>query len=266
MYKKNICKFPIPEKESGLTVHRFVLESNPESVTESLTLDCNRIILINKGDGKFIINGKDLPFVGGMLIFTFSGEELLVKPNCGCTYTYIDFSGTRGDELLRRFEINKINRAFSGFDGLIPLWNESLSRADANNVDLAAESILLYTFSRITSKCSEDISLINSVVQILDENFADPTLQVTDIAKELSYNPKYISHLFKGKMGLSYTEYLKSLRIKHAISLFDRGLDSIKNVAFLSGYSDPLYFSSVFKKTLGVSPKEYIVSLKNKRS
>ena len=63
-------------------------------------------------------------------------------------------------------------------------------------------------------------------------------------------------------MGTSYTEYLRMLRLKYAVSLLDHGLDSIKNVALLSGFSDPLYFSTVFKQALGVSPKEYVDKLK----
>jgi YesN/AraC family two-component response regulator len=51
--------------------------------------------------------------------------------------------------------------------------------------------------------------------------------------------------------------------MKYATMLFDRGLDSVKNVAQLSGYSDPFYFSNVFKKSVGVSPKEYILSVNN---
>ena len=68
----------------------------------------------------------------------------------------------------------------------------------------------------------------------------------------------YLSHLFKQKMNVGFSEYLRTLRINYAITLFDNGLDSIKNVALLSGFSDPLYFSSVFKKTVGKSPKDYI--------
>ena len=56
---------------------------------------------------------------------------------------------------------------------------------------------------------------------------------------------------------MGYSEYVRSLRIKYAVSLFDHGIDSVKNVALLSGFTDPLYFSTVFKKCLGVSPKEY---------
>ena len=123
-----------------------------------------------------------------------------------------------------------------------------------------AESTLLYTFSRLTANYSDDISLVNNVLQIIEESFSDPNLSIGEIARELSYNPKYLSHLFLKKVGVPYSDYLKNIRLKHAISLFDRGLDSIKNVAFLSGYNDPLYFSTVFKKTVGISPKEYILS------
>jgi AraC-like DNA-binding protein len=42
------------------------------------------------------------------------------------------------------------------------------------------------------------------------------------------------------------------------VSLLEHGIDSVKNVALLSGFSDPLYFSTVFKKDIGISPKEYM--------
>ena len=57
---------------------------------------------------------------------------------------------------------------------------------------------------------------------------------------------------------MGYADYLKTVRMKYAISLFENGLDSIKNVALLSGFTDPLYFSTVFKNKIGVPPKMYI--------
>ena len=62
-------------------------------------------------------------------------------------------------------------------------------------------------------------------------------------------------------MGIGYSEYLRSVRLKYAITLLDHGIDSVKNVALLSGFTDPLYFSNAFKKEIGVSPKEFIIKL-----
>ena len=63
---------------------------------------------------------------------------------------------------------------------------------------------------------------------------------------------------------MGFNEYLKNIRIKHATFLFAHGINSVKNVAHLSGFSDPFYFSSVFKKEMGVSPKEYKDKIKQK--
>jgi two-component system response regulator YesN len=69
-------------------------------------------------------------------------------------------------------------------------------------------------------------------------------------------------------MQVSYSEYLRSIRFKYSISLFELGLSSVKNVALLSGFTDPLYFSNAFKKEVGISPKEFIqrISQKNGNS
>ena len=162
--------------------------------------------------------------------------------------------------LLRRFEIDQCNRSFAGFDGLIPLWKESLARASEQTIDLAAESMLLYTFSRLSVIGVERNDPIKQVIRITEEQFKDPSLSLAAVAEELSYNPKYLSSAFKKKVGLGYSEYLSSVRVKYAVSHFDHGIDSVKNVALLSGFSDPLYFSSVFKSKIGSSPTDYIKS------
>ncbi len=257
MKNKNICKF-IPTKEhDSLEIKCFILESNLETMSKSTYLDSHKAILVKQGTGTFVFENERLCACTGMLLFGFDGEKFHVEDVEMCEYMYINFCGTRSENLFRRFGINRINRIFSNFDGLIPLWHDSLSRASEENIDLASESILLYTFSRLVASSAEKSNLVNTIVEMTEENFVDPSLSITSIAGELSYNPKYLSHLFKEKMGMRYSEYLRMHRIKYAVSLFDRGLDSVKNIAYLSGFEDPLYFSTVFKKVVGVSPKEY---------
>ncbi len=258
MPSSNICKFPTQVFPDTLSVACFVLETNTDTMKKESVLNHHRMILIVNGAGCFCLDKKRLPFHTGSLIFAFENEHCIVEPTEESAFIYIDFHGRRADELLRRFDINQSNRSFDGFDGLIPFWSESLSRASEQTIDLAAESILLYTFSRFLCDSSERSSLINKIVAITEEQFTDPNLSIAEIATDLSYNSKYLSHLFKEKMGVTYSEYLRSLRIKYAISLFNHGIDSIKNVALLSGFSDPLYFSNVFKSEIGTSPKEYI--------
>ena len=255
----NICKFISPAISDTLTVSCFVLESDPFVMKNEYVLKENRAILVINGSGEFAFDGKKLAFSVGTLAFGFKNESFSVPfASDGTQYIYISFDGGRAEELFRRFDIQAANRAFNGFDGLIPLWSESLSRASELTVDLASESILLYTFSRLYEGVTPRNGIVEKMLKLTEERFTDPMLSLSVLAEELSYNSKYLSHVFKEKMGIGYSEYLRETRIKFARSLLDRGLDSVKNVALLSGFNDPLYFSSVFKKTMGVSPAAYV--------
>jgi len=258
MKNKNICKFIQSSTFDKLETHRFIFETDESTIKQPQKLVHNRMFLITTGSGVFKFDKSLFPFHPGSLILGFRDETVIVDYENKCEYLYIDFSGERSQELFHRFGINKVNRVFDNFDSLIPLWHDSLSRASEMNIELATEGILLYTFSRMKTDSSKKNNLITKILEISEENFANQNLSLLSISEELGYNSKYISHFFKEKMGIGYSEYLKNLRIKYSVSLFDHGIDSVKNVAFLSGFSDPLYFSTVFKKSVGCSPKEYI--------
>lgn len=254
----NICKFAVLPQLDTLSVICFIQESNPETISCNVRLDAHRAILVAEGSGDFLFDGIRTPFHSGMLVFGFKGEHFTTRATENCTFLYISFDGTRADELFRRFEIAKYNRSFDGQDNLCPLWRESLSRAADDTIDLAAESMLLHAFTRISSRQSAQSGLISDILKISDSNFHNPNLTLNAIAEDLGYNPKYLSSVFRKKMGVTYSDYLKSLRIKYAVTLFDHGIYSVKNVALLSGFSDPLYFSTVFKQNIGVAPKDYV--------
>lgn len=261
MLIKNICKFPIANVSNELSVSCFVFEANKETMRTRVTLQGNKMVLIEQGNGTFLFDDTLCEFTTGTLLFGFDGETFALQSGENVRYLYIDFHGARANELCRRFGIYPFARKAENFHGLIPFWKESLSSANQNTIDIAAESVLLYTFSRLSADFTTQNGTLQKIVEYTEEYFRDPELSLTSIAKEVGYNAKYLSHFFKEKMQISYSEYLRALRFKYAISLFEHGIDSIKNVAYLSGFSDPLYFSTAFKKTIGVSPKEYVAKL-----
>jgi AraC-like DNA-binding protein len=260
MLHQNICKFPAPSYSDMLCIRAFVLESKADVMQHPRVLSCHRAMLMLQGDARATVGGREYFLKGGTLLFAFCGEQIVLCDPRDVICVYVDFDGTRAEELFLRFGIGAKNRFFEGQDHLIPLWRESVARATDETVDLAAESVLLYAFSRLFAVAERQDPLLARIIKRSESGFADPTLSLSVIARELSYNDKYLSHYFKEKMKIGYAEYLRTLRMKYAISLFDHGLDSIKNVAILSGFADPLYFSSVFKKAVGLSPKEYIAS------
>lgn len=257
MKNNNICKFTNPSVLERITTSCFVLEANPETMKKNKRLTMHRAILVKTGEGKFKFDNFVIPFSHGSLVFGFEGELFSVETDVPCEYMYIDFEGSRSEKLFHRFGINKAFRSFSDFDSIVLFWYESLCRASEQTIELAAESMLLYAFSRISYSDIKQNNILRKITEITEEQFTNSELSISSLAKELGYNSKYLSHIFKKKMGIGYSEYLRAQRIKYAVILFDHGIESVKNVAVLSGFTDPLYFSAVFKKIVGISPTEY---------
>ena len=260
MKTQNICKFPITSAAEALNTHCFVFESNAKNLEEPRRLSRHRLLLVASGQGRVSIHHATFPLQMGSLCFFFEGELVSLTESTDFTCLYVDFDGIRGVDLLRRFGIHQERRCFDGFGGMIPLWKETLSRSAEDTLDLAAEGILLLSLSRMSKEESGRSGVVSEMLEYTEEKFDNPALSITLLAEKLSYNPKYLSRLFKKEMGIGYSEYLRDLRINYARGLLDHGLDSVKNVALLSGFSDPLYFSEVFKKVVGMPPKDYIQS------
>lgn len=265
MKMQNICKFSAPAAAETFRAHCFVYESDPQNLKKERILSRHRLILTVGGCGVLSLDGDCHSLQTGSLLFCFEGERFSLVEEEELSCLYVDFEGIRSGELFRRFGVEREHRCLEGFGGLIPLWRETLTRVTADTLDLAAEGILLLTFSRMAAEEKARNGIVAGILDYTEHHFDDPLLSMTHLAEHLSYNPKYLSHLFKKEMGVGYSEYLRDLRVNYARGLLDHGLDSIKNVALLSGFGDPLYFSEVFKKVVGASPKEYL-RLRNERN
>ena len=261
MGSKNICKIPISNFSNELNVTCFVFETNLDIIKKPIKLLSKRLILIEQGDGVAYFENERYSFSAGTLLFGFENETFYISNPSNVQYFYIDFNGLRSDALFERFGIYPSTRKVQNFNSLIPFCKNSLFNTPSESVDIAAESVLLHTFSQMATSSSSENGIIQKIVEITKDRFNDTELSLSSIANELGYNVKYVSHFFKEKMNVGYSEYLRSIRFKYAISLFEHGLNSIKNVSYLSGFSDPLYFSNAFKKYVGLSPKDFIASL-----
>ena len=80
---------------------------------------------------------------------------------------------------------------------------------------------------------------------------------VVELAERFSYNPKYLSRLFKKYTGMTPINFILSKRLDYASHLLLTTNESIKSVSIQVGFSDEYYFMRVFKKRFGITPKTY---------
>ncbi|MEC0240173.1 AraC family transcriptional regulator [Paenibacillus dokdonensis] len=81
-------------------------------------------------------------------------------------------------------------------------------------------------------------------------------LTVQDLAGLSGLTSKYCSKLFQQIYGLPIKTYQIKARIDYARYLLEHSRQSIKEVAFQLGYSDPFTFSKQYKSVMGVSPSK----------
>lgn len=127
------------------------------------------------------------------------------------------------------------------------------------NVDELSEYIYNFVFELLVEQedyfPSTDM-VIKRIVHYVNVNFSKD-LSVKEIGNQFGLTPNYLSQIFKNETGMSFVNYLNSLRIKKACGLLRNSDIKIAEVAKQIGYNDNQYFYRVFKKYMGKTPIEY---------
>lgn len=99
--------------------------------------------------------------------------------------------------------------------------------------------------------------VVEEIEQFLTSNY-NKSISNDMLANKFGFVPSYISKIFRKYKNVSPSEYLTRYRIDKAKQLMDTHPDAlVRDIANLTGYSDPYYFSKIFKKETGVWPSEY---------
>ncbi len=106
--------------------------------------------------------------------------------------------------------------------------------------------------SRYQKQSSE--LLCDEVVGIIDKEYANESLSLTDISERLYVSPNYLSSLIKKYKKVNFTGLVTERRMRAAADMLVCTQMKILEIAEKCGYSDQHYFSYCFKKYYGMTP------------
>ncbi|MEM6718321.1 MAG: helix-turn-helix domain-containing protein [Bacteroidota bacterium] len=93
-------------------------------------------------------------------------------------------------------------------------------------------------------------------------------ISLTDLAKNVGTNPKYLSKVINGHYQKNFSSYINELRIEYVISKLKSDSKfrnyTIKSISKEAGFGNTESFSKAFHKTTGIYPSYFIKKL-NKR-
>ena len=104
---------------------------------------------------------------------------------------------------------------------------------------------------------SLDELFLNQAVQIVESRLSDDSFDFDQFAIEMASSKSTLHRKLKSLTGLSPGEFIRNIRLKHAVQMLKNNVGNISEIAFAVGFNDPKYFSRCFKIEFGVTPREF---------
>lgn len=112
---------------------------------------------------------------------------------------------------------------------------------------------------------SRNSQIVRSFKQLLETEFRkvmknqhnDSKVQVQDFAERTNLHPNYLNSVIKSKTGKTISEWIVLRTLSSAKSLLKNTTLSVKEIAYLLGFSEPTHFNRFFKKHQKTTPITY---------
>lgn len=129
----------------------------------------------------------------------------------------------------------------------VGLLNLFLARA----LRAARAAITLYHYENYREQ-DFDFTLI---LQYIQQNYR--TLTLTSLADTFHFSETYMSKLIHKKMGHSFTDVLRSVKLRHAMDYLKNTSMKVNEISDAVGYDSVDHFSRTFRREYGASPQQY---------
>ncbi|QQZ61179.1 response regulator [Paenibacillus sonchi] len=155
-------------------------------------------------------------------------------------------------------------------NSLLPGWNRIYASVTRQYIELPETFGAWFEVEKWLYKARESLAAaigkpqyseevkecIARAVQAMHEELADPVI-ASELAKRVNMSRSYFSQCFKDMIGMTFNEYLRSIRMDKAKEYLQYTQKNIQWISEHTGYNDQKYFSRVFYEKTGMLPSEY---------
>lgn len=214
------------------------------------------------GKGIIIENGKEYTVEENQFFLVRSGNSHSYYPKDNWAFCWfnivgdfdkvLDFYGLSNEVILSCPPIgmsfsSAVNKCIKAEDGLL-------------NAQIFAQSFILSLlphFKQSVMTDHDEEKQIETKLKIALEKVCFTQYSFSTLCANLGITERHAQRLFKQKYGTSPHEYVLQLRYQEACSLLMLPSHTVKEIAYILGFSDEKYFSSFFKKRSGFYPSVY---------
>lgn len=111
---------------------------------------------------------------------------------------------------------------------------------------------------RQTSGSEVDQLFLQKTIDYVMEHIAEDACDAASLAKLHHMSHRTFYRKLKALTGNTVVEFVRIIRLKHALMLIESKRHSLSEIAYLTGFSSPSYFTKSFKEYYGKTPSEFI--------
>ncbi len=222
---------------------------------------------ITGGAGVMEIAGKRYEALPGSMLVFFPGESAVYYdlPGQPWRYIWLNIAGKKAEQILKQCGVSRNRHCLQVPDirAFSVLLREIHHIYESREYGVYFPALAIWRIFDYLSGLGDETAaapsgteLVNSCRELIDSG--QPRLPaVNELARTFQVDRATIFRAFKQNLGMSPKAYIEQIRLDRAANLLREGKMSIKQVAAVSGYSDPGYFSVAFKRKFGVMPSKF---------
>lgn len=115
----------------------------------------------------------------------------------------------------------------------------------------------LFIHPKETENDSMNGIFLRQAIEVVEENLANFDFTHDQLIDAMNTSKSTLYRKIKSLTGLSPSEFVRNIRLKHACIMLKNGTGNVSDIAYSVGFNDPKYFSTCFKAEFGISPRLY---------
>jgi DNA-binding response OmpR family regulator/nitrogen-specific signal transduction histidine kinase len=97
---------------------------------------------------------------------------------------------------------------------------------------------------------------LRKLMQVTEQHLGDEGFDLEALRRELNMEQKQLYRKIKALTGQTPTEFIRTIRLRHAKQLLEQHAGTVSEIAFQVGFNNLSYFSKCFREEFGQLPSE----------
>jgi len=227
-----------------------------------------KIHIVYSGHGVFETNDRHYKLSQGnaFVIYPEMRAFYQADENLPWEYGWFAFDGLLAMELLDHtpfshqkpvisLDASHLSESKALIKGIVQ-WPGSAEIRNLNELQFLYHMISLLSADKKSKGKNSHSHYVEFAIQYMQMNYSRK-MSISELAEYIGIHRKYLTKLFRDKMGIPPQAYLGLLRMDRAKQMLIKEDLSIKEIAISVGYDDALVFSKAFKQIVGEAPTIY---------